>query len=144
MSDLPQEEVYSEKESVKEHALEIENSILFLEVLTETGAGGTQIQIPTIVVKEYFGMDQTDKHKTIEISIGVDQYRPAVISSFDNFTYRVSINEVLGYERPLLLRFSRHAPDRYSIDILTGDLYNIKIAYCIHQTRIDSKRWLIE
>lgn len=143
-SHLPQEEVYSDEESFTEHTLDIEGNILFLEVLTETGAGGTQIQIPTVVVKEYFGMDQSDRHKTIEVSIGSDQYRPAVISGFENFTYRISINEVLDIERPLLMRFNRQTIDKYSIDILTGEQYNRKIADCINQTRFDSKRWLIE
>jgi hypothetical protein len=58
---------------------------LLLEVLKETGAEGTQVQIPKEVITDYFKVP-TNNNQTIEIKIDNSDVRPAVICHFPNNT----------------------------------------------------------
>lgn len=114
---------------------------LLLEVLKETGEGGTQIQIPSIVVQEYF--KAKENHKTIQIRINKGNIRPAVICSFSNHTFRMSFPEIFNEKRPLLLRFTKEAKDEYYLEILKNKNYDSIIKKCTNKTRQGSKRWEI-
>lgn len=136
---LPKEErskIKSKKKSRKK------GDILLLEILKETGANGTQVQIPYEVLVKYFNVS-TD-HKTIQISWENNPIRPAVLCSFRNHTYRVSIVEIASMRRPLLLNITRIGNDLYKITSIRGNQYKKVIQICTNQTRIDAKRWVIK
>ncbi|MCX6280196.1 MAG: phospholipase D family protein [Bacteroidetes bacterium] len=119
-------------------------SILFLEVLTETGANGTQVQIPTYVLENYFGVNQNMVHKTIQLQFPNNEFRPSVICLFGNYTYRFTITEIATFDRPLLLKFEKLGSNKYFVSFLRGIIYNTQIKNCINQTRSGAKRWLIK
>lgn len=116
--------------------------ILLLEILKETGANGTQVQIPYEVLVKYFNV--SSNHKTIQIFWENNLIRPAVLCSFSNYTYRVSIVEIARMKRPLLLNITRIGKDIYKITSIRGTQYKKVIQICTNQTRKDAKRWIIK
>jgi hypothetical protein len=116
--------------------------ILLLEILKETGANGTQVQIPYEVLEKYFHL--SSGHKTIQISWENNPIRPAVLCSFSNYTYRVSMVEIAHMSRPLLLKIIRIGKDLYKIESIRGNRYKKVIQTCTNQTRIDAKKWIIK
>jgi HKD family nuclease len=122
----------------------VKSTILLLEVLIETGANGTQVQIPSKVLSSYFDVKAKEQHKTIKIKFPNADFRPSVICQFGNFTYRFTIPEINGMKRPLLLKFIKHENNKYEVSILTGTNYNRNIVQCTNQTRHDAKRWIIK
>ena len=117
---------------------------LFLEVLTETGANGTQVQIPSEVLSGYFGVDSDKVHKTIQLKFPACEFRPSVICRFYNFTYRFTISEIVNFERPLLLKFIKLGHNKYSVSFIRGIQYKKQIQTCTNQTRSGAKHWLIK
>lgn len=116
--------------------------ILLLEILKETGANGTQVQIPYEVLEKYFHL--SSGHKTIQISWENNPIRPAVLCSFSNYTYRVSMVEIAHMSRPLLLKIIRIGKDLYKIESIRGNQYKKVIQTCTNQTRIGAKKWIIK
>ncbi|MCX6252631.1 MAG: phospholipase D-like domain-containing protein [Bacteroidetes bacterium] len=119
-------------------------SILFLEVLTETGANGTQVQIPSSVLENYFDVKPDQIHKTIQLKFPYNEFRPSVICRFGNYTYRFTISEITSFDRPLLLKFVKLGTNKYIVSFLRGSLYKKQIKNCTNQTRADAKHWLIK
>ena len=119
-------------------------SILFLEVLTETGANGTQVQIPSLVLENYFDLKPGQIHKTIQLQFSVNKFRPSVICRFGNYTYRFTITEIISFKRPLLLKFEKIGVDKYIVSFLQGIYYKTQIKNCTNQTRAGAKHWLIK
>jgi hypothetical protein len=115
---------------------------LLLEILRETGAGGTQVQIPRTVIDDYFHVP-TSGHQTIELRFGSKPFRPAVICHFANNTHRISLPEVAGLERPLLLRFTKLETNMYAVQLIRGRKYNDVIKLCKNQTRFAARRWVV-
>ncbi len=116
--------------------------ILLLEVLKETGANGTQVQIPYEVLIKYFNLHSG--HKTIQIAWENNPIRPAVLCSFSNYTYRVTMVEISHMKRPFLLKIERVGRDFYKIKSIIGKQYSSLIQTCTNQTRIGAKRWIIK
>lgn len=115
---------------------------LLLEVLKETGAEGTQIQIPKEVITDYFKVP-TNNNQTIEIKIGNSDVRPAVICHFPNNTHRISFQEIIKINRPFLMKFKMIDANLFKVKFLTGNEYKKNINKCIKQTRYKSKKWVI-
>jgi len=115
---------------------------LFLEVLKETGDGGTQVQIPTAAVVSYF-KGNLKESKTIRLSIEGGAFRNAYITHFDNNTHRITISELKGIPRNALLHFTqaKASSNDYLCEILTGEDYEKAIIHCTEQTHINSKKW---
>ena len=118
------------------------HNILFLEILKETGAGGTQVQIPREVIEKYFNVS-TIGHQTIEIQVKKNTIRPAVICHFLNNTHRISFQEIAYSRRPFLMKFVNKGMELYSVKFLKGGEYKKEIAKCKNQTRSLAKRWRI-
>lgn len=116
--------------------------VLFLEVLKETGANGTQVQIPREVIKNYFYVSPNG-HQTIEIQVEKSAIRPAVICHFLNNTHRISFPEIANLRKPFLMKFLNKGLKLYSVQFLKGREYKKKISKCKNQTRYLAKRWRI-
>jgi len=118
-------------------------SILLMEVKEETG-GGSQVQFPSAVFTDYFSFIKGKNHKTIELCFsGDEEFRPAVLCKFDNKTFRCTIREIIGYDRPLILKFEKNSLNGYFVTIIQGANFDKQIKKCIYQTRRDAKRWII-
>lgn len=117
-------------------------NILLLEILKETGAEGTQVQIPRKVIDEYFDVPSTG-HQTIELQIGNRQIRPAVICHFSNNTHRISFPELANQKRPLLMKIVKAKGNMYKVELLKGKHYKKFIKRCTHQTRSAARKWEI-
>lgn len=139
VSDLPQK---PNKNSNSKKVVDRKGKVLLLEVLKETGANGTQVQIPSEVLKNFFNV--VSDHKTIQISWDKDPVRPAVLCSFSNFTYRVTITEIAKMKRPLLLKIKKVGKDFYEISSLQGNKYSRAIKLCSNRSRKDAKKWIIK
>lgn len=115
---------------------------LLLEILKETGAGGTQVQIPRKVIDDYFTVPVTGR-QTIELKFKGKEIRPAVICHFDNNTHRISFPELAGVERPLLMRFGKLEENVYAVELIKGIKYRRLITLCTNQTRSAARKWEI-
>ena len=118
------------------------HKVLFLEILKETGADGTQVQIPIEVIKNYFNV-LTDGHQTIEVKIEDNDVRPAVICHFPNNTHRISFTEIANLRRPFLMKFIRKDLNLYLVKFLKGRRYRKEITKCKKRTRSLAKRWRV-
>ncbi|MBN1971505.1 MAG: phospholipase D family protein [Candidatus Delongbacteria bacterium] len=116
--------------------------VLLLEILNETGAGGTQVQIPREVIKKYFNVS-TNGHQTIEVKIEDNEIRPAVICHFQNNTHRISFSEIVNLRRPFLMKIIRKRTKLYSVTFLKGRTYRKEILRCNNRTRKSAKRWRV-
>lgn len=114
--------------------------ILLLEILKETGARGTQVQVPRRVIDYYFDAP-VKGYQTIELKFGYERVRPAVICHFPNKTHRISFHELGGLRRPLLMKFNESGENRYSVKLITGKEYKKLIKKCTNQTRSGARRW---
>jgi len=115
---------------------------LLLEVLTETGAGGTQVQIPIHVINEFFKVSTTG-HQTIELKFGSNEFRPAVVCHFQNNTHRITLPELENIDRPVLTEFVDLGKKCFHVRIITGKEYEKLIKLCKNNTRYNSKKWVI-
>lgn len=115
---------------------------LLMQVLNETGADGTQVQIPRDVISTYFDL-KTSGHQTIELQFIGKNIRPAVVCHFDNNTHRISFPEVASCDRPLLLKFIKLSKYLYSVELIRGRQYKNLITVCTKQTRYGAKKWAI-
>lgn len=115
---------------------------LLLQVLKETGANGTQVQIPREVIKNYFNVSSFG-HQTIEVQIEGRMVRPAVICHFPNNTHRISFPEIAHLRRPLLMKFIHKGQKLYSIEFLKAARYKQEIYKCNNQTRNRAKKWQV-
>lgn len=113
-----------------------------LEVQKETGAGGTQVQVPIEAIRDYFNV-ATVGQQTIELKIKNNLLRPAVICHFKNNTHRISFPEILKIHRPFILKFMKCAGKLYKVSFIRGDAYKRSIKLCSNQVRSDAKRWRI-
>jgi HKD family nuclease len=118
------------------------NKVLLLQVLKETGAGGTQVQIPRVAIQKYFCVS-TAGHQTIEIKFNNNPFRPAVICHFNNNTHRISIPEIERFTRPLLIKFRKLDSDSYLVTPIQANQYKKLIKKCAEQTRTSAKKWVI-
>lgn len=116
--------------------------MLLLEVLKETGADGAQIQIPREVITDYFKAATSD-HQTIQLSIDGGDWRPAVLCHFPNKTHRVTMSELSGSRRPLMLQFKAVSKNSYTVSINRGTAYRRLLKKCSQQTRTGAKHWAI-
>ncbi len=117
-----------------------DNNVLLLQILRETGADGTQVQIPREVVEEYFNIP-TVGHQTIEIKFKGRVIRPAVVSHFPNYTHRISFPEIAKLYRPILMKFERIRNDFYLVELICGVKYKRLIKKCTRQTRHMARKW---
>lgn len=115
---------------------------LFLEIMKETGAGGTQVQIPKMVIDGYFDVPDYG-HQTIEVKIENDPVRPAVICHFPNNTHRISFPEIANVRRPLLMEFGKAQKNIYTVRMIKGKTYSNLIKQCTNKTRKGARRWEI-
>lgn len=113
-----------------------------LEVKKETGADGTQVQIPVEAIKDYFNVSDVG-HQTIELKVNNNPIRPAVICHFKNNTHRISFPEISKFHRPLIIKFIRVEKNIYKILFLKSIAYKNSIKHCVNQVRRDAKRWVI-
>lgn len=120
----------------------VSNEVLLLQVLKETGAEGTQVQIPRAAIKKYFCVS-TAGHQTIEIKFKNNPFRPAVICHFDNNTHRISIPEIARFTRPLLIKFKNLDGESYLVTQIQAKQYKKLIKKCTEQTRASAKKWVI-
>lgn len=113
-----------------------------LEVKKETGAEGTQVQVPVEAIKEYFKVSDVG-HQTIELQINNNPIRPAVICHFKNNTHRISFPEISKFRRPFIIKFARGDEKLYKISFIRGNAFKATIKQCVNQVRTDAKRWII-
>jgi len=119
--------------------------VLWLQVLEETGQGGTQLQLPVKAVSEYFGVS-THASSVMRVSVDNSPFRDVRLSHFPNHTHRVSIAELGGVRRPALLRFRRvgRFHRSFACSIITGRSYLRNITRCKEQTRPGARCWAVE
>lgn len=115
---------------------------LYVQVLKETGAGGTQVQIPTEALTDYF-KGSLSHTISLRIQFGKSAFRDGYIYHFDNDTHRVSIRELANVERPAILLFERlpQYQRSFRFTVLTGKKYHSSLKLCNQQTRTGAKRW---
>ena len=119
------------------------DNIMLMEIMKkETGGGGTQVQLPREAIRDYFGFP-AQGHQTIQLRFKGKEARPAVFSHFPNNTHRVSLQEIAGLRRPLIIKFTREGSNIYSAELIIGRAYSHAIKKCNRQTRKDSRRWTI-
>jgi len=114
-------------------------STLLLQILKETGAGGTQVQIPREVILKYFNVPAIGQ-QTIEVKVTDGIIRPAVICHFGNNTHRISFPEITKMKRPFLMKFLRKGMI-YFIYFIVGEKYRDMVMRCKNQTRYSAKKW---
>lgn len=124
----PQSKQYSKK-----------GATLLLQILKETGAGGTQVQIPREVILKYFNVSAAGQ-QTIEVKVADGAIRPAVICHFGNNTHRISFPEITKMKRPFLMKFLRKGRV-YFIYFVVGQKYRDMVTRCKNQTRYSAKKW---
>jgi len=112
---------------------------LLLEILKETGAEGTQVQIPREVILKYFNVSAIGQ-QTIEVQVANGTIRPAVICHFGNNTHRISFPEIAKIRRPFLMKFMRKGKI-YSVYFVVGKKYRDMVMHCKNQTRYLAKKW---
>ena len=117
---------------------------LYLEVLKETGAGGTQVQIPVDAVTEFFDGD-VSRPQHLRLTFDNKSFRDAYIYHFANNTHRMSINEVGPLKRPMILLITKisHHQRSYLCKVIEGATYLTEIKKCDRQTRQGAKKWRI-
>jgi len=115
---------------------------LLVEVLKETGAGGTQIQMPTKVLTDYFN-GSIRRPIPLRLLFGHGSFRDGYIHHFANNTHRISIKELANVPRPVILVFERlqHYANSFQCTILRGAGYQKALRDCDQQTRLEAKRW---
>ena len=119
---------------------------LYLQILKETGAGGTQIQLPTRTLREFFEVELFDQGALIVLEFGPGSEREARITHFENDTHRISLSELGGVKRPAMLVLERSGGQRrFRCTIIAGDTqaYEEALKQCTEQTRAGAKRWAI-
>jgi len=132
---------YDYKDKKYQHEHSRSKRILYLEILKETGMDGTQVQIPSQVLNEFFKCNTS--HKTIQFKWLNNEVRPAVLCIFGNHTFRVSINEIASFKRPLMIKFIKYNDSFFKLKPIIGKSYRNMISKCTNQTRNDSKKWLL-
>jgi hypothetical protein len=116
--------------------------ILYMQILKETGADGSQVQLPVEALREYFNVEPDETaFITLRHTDWGDERRR--ILHFPNNTHRIQINRVSGKPRPLIIRFVREANDVYRCDLaLSRNMqYRHWLNKCNRRTRSGSKRW---
>jgi len=127
----------------KKKKFTVKGNIMLMEILRkETGADGTQVQLPREAIVDYFGFP-TQGHQTVELQFKGKASRPAVFSHFGNNTHRVSLQEITGLRRPLVIKFKREGLNIYSAELIVGKAYAHAIKKCNRQTRKYARRWAI-
>jgi len=120
----------------------VKGRIFLLEVKKETGAGGTQVQLPIEAINEFFNVE-INKNQTIEVQVNSEPKRPAVICHFKNHTHRISFNEIIKFNRPLIIKFMKISDQSYKVSFVQGALFKKLIKKCKNQIRIGAKKWVI-
>ncbi len=115
---------------------------LLLEVKKETGVGGTQVQIPAEVVRNFFKVSNTG-HQTIEVRVDQKTLRPAVLCHFKNNTHRITFPEIFELDRPLILKMEKIEARLYDVSILSKEKYKENIRICDDGSRSGAKKWKI-
>lgn len=115
---------------------------LLVEVLKETGAGGTQIQIPTEALSHYFN-GSVSRPIPLRLLFRTGSFRDGYIHHFANNTHRISIRELAQIPRPVILVFERLSQfeSSFRCTILRGAGYIEALRDCDQQTRQGAKRW---
>lgn len=116
---------------------------LIMQVLGEPG-GGTQIQIPTAVLGEYFGVDKSTPHP-ITLRLGDADHRATIRHFSDSKTHRIHMSFLTENERPLILMLRRVPRNRdiYEVAIYENGSsdYQKYLAECGRQTRKGARRY---
>lgn len=115
---------------------------LFVQVLKETGADGTQIQIPREALTDYF-KGSMKRPIAFRIQFRGGGFRDGYIYHFDNNTHRISIRELSGVKRPAMLVFERLPlyQKSYRCSVLTARKHDAALKFCDQQTREGAKKW---
>jgi HKD family nuclease len=119
-------------------------NLLLLEIGFETGFGGTQIQLPSEVVREFFSAS-TRSASNVYLEFPKAAIRRATLTHFNNNTHRITMPEFQHLGRPCLLVMSRDAQrkDLYHCQILQNENYKISLKKCQQKVREGAKRWQI-
>jgi hypothetical protein len=88
---------------------------LYKIINRETGAGGTQIQFPIDVVRDYFGNDGRANVRLLA-SFGGRVYS-VQLTHHPNNTHRIVLPFLAGTRRPAVLRFKRISGVAYNVDV---------------------------
>jgi len=131
---------FKDERKKKKYRIVRDRKILLLQVLKETGADGTQVQIPIKVIEEFFNT-KTSGHQTIQVKFNNNNIRPAVICNFPNNTHRISFPEIVKYKRPLLLKFIYRGNKLFLVKPIKGNDYKKLIIKCKNRTRKMAKLW---
>ena len=136
-----------EKRSKKKNARtpadsDVREQKLLIQVLKETGAGGTQVQLPAETLTTYF-KGTMKRPIPVRLSFSGDAFRDGYIYHFYNDTHRISIRELGGVPRPALLVFKKlsNYQNSYRCYILRGVRYRRSLHDCNRQTRAGAKKW---
>lgn len=127
-------------------SLAIAKGDLILEIMPEETRGGNQIQIPKQAAKEVFGPENIGDQTTIHLRRnGTTETRSLVVTVFNNYTIRLSINELNYRDRPCVIVFHKARDRVIEFEIVPESIfpsrYRSLIALCTRQTRAGSRRW---
>lgn len=116
-----------------------------LEVMPrETGAGGTQLQLPILVARSFFRLPPGGSVFVRLHDVRTGQTRRQSITDYGNNTRRLTISRLTHDTRPCVVWFARIG-GRYEMDIVSDSEdptgYRRLLGLCIRQTSSVSKRW---
>jgi len=121
----------------------VSGSKLYLEVMKETGLGGTQVQIPTSALSFFGGVINRPIH--IRVSVDKTKYRDAYINHFANNTHRINIKELIRVKRPAILEITKVDVNlrKFEMCIHKGRAVKKYLSKCTNRTRSGAKGWSI-
>ncbi len=124
---------------------------LILEIMDrETGAGGSQIQIPMEAAKPFFGLPNLQGGSiTVHLqNRATKEDHHLTMTRYSNHTTRLVIHELDYRDRPCLILFRRRSGGRVYFEVIKKSLeparYRQLLSQCGSPTRTGSRRWGIK
>ncbi len=110
----------------------------------ETGAGGSQLQIPNDVALSFFGLVENGRRNVRIKNVGTGEIADLTLTNYGNHTRRLSIRQLAEVDRPCIIWFIDRG-DIYDFDIVSKMIepseYERLLVLCPFRTTAKSKRW---
>ena len=136
--------------TIRKTCLGLRSGDLILQVTEkETGGGGSQIQFPMRAICPFFGLRKSIGSSTRlkALSLNSQTERQLTMTVYRNHTARLSMSELAQRTCPCIVVFHKEGSDSYSFEIVRRtdyvERYQRLLDYCVHQTRSQSRKWII-
>jgi hypothetical protein len=128
----------------------VEKGDLVIEVMPlETGIDGKQIQLPKAAAVGFFGLaDHAGASRRLSLTQkATSETRTLTMTIFENYSVRLSINELDYRDRPCVMIFHALSGNKFEFEIVQRSLfptrYGALLKLCSRRTREGSRRWTI-